>query len=290
MNYQLIKELGSGSFGTTYLAVDQEGNQYAIKSISVERVKMFGMSVEEIHKEIDTLIAINNKMPPEYAQYVIKYYESFSEFTEYGEFINIVMEYAEGITMEKYVVELKEAPVIGELWPIMLQLMTGLEYIHKAGYAHRDIKPGNIMISDSGQIKYIDFGLACRNYCSMFKCTTDCGNKAGTTLFMPPEIFDSRTEKSLKNSKAHDVWSLCCVFYQLTGGQNSFPFVFNPKMTEKEFIASIMSQIYVEPVYTKDDGRTNIFIDTVTKFNINVRPTVKMMRKIFVDNILATVF
>jgi len=75
------------------------------------------------------------------------------------------------------------------LWPLFLQLLLGLNFIHNKGYSHRDIKPNNILITKDYTIKYIDFGIACLAECRVSECTNICGGINGTLNYMPPEFL-----------------------------------------------------------------------------------------------------
>jgi serine/threonine protein kinase len=94
---------------------------------------------------------------------------------------------------------------------ILLQVCSGLQYAHKQGIIHQDINPANIFVQPDGQVKIVDFGLACP------QGTTDF-NMPGTPFYMSPEQIlgkpvDERT----------DIYSFGIMVYELLIGQRPFP-------------------------------------------------------------------
>jgi serine/threonine protein kinase/Tfp pilus assembly protein PilF len=140
----------------------------------------------------------------------------------------IVMDYYEGETL-KFKIE-KESfnnvgagsharPISDKEWinqviDYTIQIAQGLQEAHQNGIIHRDIKPANIMVTDKGEVKILDFGLA-----KLPKGTILTKEKStlGTTNYMSPEIIEGRAV-----DHRTDIWSLGILFYELVTGQLPF--------------------------------------------------------------------
>lgn len=96
-----------------------------------------------------------------------------------------------------------------------LQMCSALDYAHARGVIHRDIKPGNFLLTKSGQLKLSDFGLATMVAASRI---TRAGKTAGTFQYMAPEQIQGKPPISNKT----DLYALGCVFFELLTGRTPF--------------------------------------------------------------------
>lgn len=199
--YLFEKELGQGSFGTVYLA--SKGNaEYAIKVIN-------GDKSTDLKREVNNLRHLSAY--PECNRYIVCYHSSFGLMEMGKSCLYIVTEYLPGETLQEYMQN-----TCKQKTHIAMQLLHGLSVIHNRGYAHRDVKPTNIIVSPNGNVKYIDFGFACHG---------SCLGKPGTPLYNPPEYYNGECNTGLWAAQAHDVWSLGVVLYQLLMGVRNYPFL-----------------------------------------------------------------
>jgi serine/threonine-protein kinase len=133
----------------------------------------------------------------------------------------LVMEYVPGIDLQRHV------RAAGPLSPehacdYIAQAAAGLEHLHRHGIVHRDVKPGNLMLTPEGMVKILDLGLA-RLQCSavLFDdvASTESGVMLGTLDYIAPE-----QACNAKNAgPASDLYGLGCTFYYLLTGQPPFP-------------------------------------------------------------------
>jgi eukaryotic-like serine/threonine-protein kinase len=210
--YDIIQEIGRGSFGVTYSAYDNLNNRYvAIKIINKSKVS----NSQRLYDEIDVLKYLSSG---DCNRFISQYYDSYSD----EEQVFIIMEYIDGVTLSKYVSGLKIH--INVLFSIYYELAKGLECIHSQGVAHRDIKLENILILPNGYIKYIDFGLSCLEDCIIEGCANICGTRAGqfgTPLYFPPEwkIYKIPNITRIQLAQKGDVWALGIIMYELANNK-----------------------------------------------------------------------
>lgn len=121
---------------------------------------------------------------------------------------------------------------VDEIRPMIRDVVLGLEYIHFQGIIHRDIKPGNLLISNSGTVKISDFGVS--HLAKMDEAGNllpendlDLAKTAGSPAFFAPELclFDFDKPRPVI-TKAIDVWALGITFYCLLFGREPFPGVY----------------------------------------------------------------
>src|SRR5690625_3934911 len=127
----------------------------------------------------------------------------------------IVMEYVEGHTVRDILRQGNPVP-IDEAIEITIGVLSALEYSHQAGIVHRDIKPGNVMITPQGAVKVMDFGIA-RALADSAATMTQTQAVIGTAQYLSPE--QARGEQVDTRS---DLYSTGCLLFELLTGQPPF--------------------------------------------------------------------
>jgi urea transport system substrate-binding protein len=132
----------------------------------------------------------------------------------------LIMEFIEGVNLAELVAERGLLPV-AETCELIRQAAVGLEYVHDQGLVHRDIKPQNLLVSRTGQVKILDLGLATLKggpKTDGEQLTAD-RHFVGTVDYAAPEQWESSRDVDIRA----DIYSLGCTFYYLLAGQTPFP-------------------------------------------------------------------
>ena len=127
----------------------------------------------------------------------------------------IVMELVEGHTVHQLLTDGQPVP-INEAIEIMTGVLNALEYSHKRGLVHRDIKPGNVMLTNSGKIKVMDFGIA-RALEDSGQTMTSTDAVVGTAQYLSPEQARGETVDTRS-----DLYSCGCMLFELLTGRAPF--------------------------------------------------------------------
>lgn len=134
------------------------------------------------------------------------------EYDEDGDTVFIAMEFVQGRSLKSFF-DNNERFDIADIVQIMSQILGALSYAHENGVVHRDIKPANIILTDNGEVKITDFGIAHVDSSNL----TQTGMIMGTPNFMSPEQFMGQNVDGRS-----DLFSAGVLLYQFIAGENPF--------------------------------------------------------------------
>jgi WD40 repeat protein len=208
--YELLSELGRGGMGIVYRARQLTLNrQVAVKLIAPERLNS-PKAVERFHAEAETTANLDHPN-------IVPIYETGE--VEGRHFFS--MKLIEGRTLTHQitvdgVVEGSGRDGYGAMATLLAKVADAVHYAHQRGVLHRDLKPGNILIDDTGEPHVTDFGLA--KYFELERNLSLSGEVLGTPAYMAPEQAMGKA----RSTTGADIYSLGVILYEMLTGTAPF--------------------------------------------------------------------
>ncbi len=211
--YQLGQLVGRGGMAEVHIALDTRlGRTVAVKIMRAD-LAHDEIFLTRFRREAHSVAQMNNPN-------IVNIYDSGEEVvtldngqTEHLPYL--IMEYVQGQTLRD-IIKANGALSVSDTEHVMIGVLNALEYSHRMGIIHRDIKPGNIMISEQGIVKVMDFGIA-RALDDSATTMTKSQGVVGTAQYLSPE--QARGENVDMRS---DLYSAGCVLYEMLTGRPPF--------------------------------------------------------------------
>lgn len=204
--YLILDRIGSGGMGRVYKAKHlMMGRIVALKILST-RHSTSGTRVARFRREMQMVGMLDHPN-------IVRAFDA----DQIGNVLYIVMEYVPGRSLEELLLAKGKLPVADVIW-CGSQAALGLDHAHKQGVVHRDVKPSNILLSESRKIKLLDLGLGVfleREANEDFK--TEAGIAVGTMDYLSPEQACMK-----KVDGRSDIYSLGCAMFHLMSGRLPF--------------------------------------------------------------------
>jgi serine/threonine protein kinase len=201
--YRFETLIGEGTFARVYRVHDlRRGVDLAAKVLRPD-IAQEPAFLERFRREAQVLAKLQHP-------HIVRYYDTI----ETEGVVFMLLDFIPGYTLQTYLYRLRQAMKISEVLHIMKPLSTALSYAHGEHIIHRDVKPGNILLHDNGQVYITDFGIA-RLLNEASSLTQD--TSIGTPLYMAPEQILSK-EVTL----AADIYAMGILLYQMF--TNTLPF------------------------------------------------------------------
>ncbi|MCI0331272.1 MAG: serine/threonine protein kinase [candidate division Zixibacteria bacterium] len=198
--YRLVELVGSGGMANVYRAIQ----------VSLERE----VAIKRLHPYLIQNLSFLARFQKEARAAASLRHENLVSVIDYGQDAEgyfIVMEYVRGRTLRE-ILEQGKVPLEAAI-VIAHKVALGLGFCHSSGVVHRDVKPGNILLSEDGEVKLTDFGIAKAQDASI----TVTGTTLGSPAYMAPEQL-----RSMEVDRRADVFSLGVVLYEMLSGKKPF--------------------------------------------------------------------
>jgi serine/threonine protein kinase len=196
--FDLVGRTGQGSMSKVWRARDRNiGRIVCLKVLDKEKTARFEARFPGLHRPMEgaILTALRHKNIVQTFDYGIS--------TQGEQFL--VMEFIDGVGLN-FLIETKSPQLNGKRIDYLLQIASGLEFIHQQGYLHRDVCPRNIMVTPDGVVKIIDYGLSIPYRPEFCKP----GNRTGTPSYLAPELI-----KRVTTDHRVDLFALGVTAYEL---------------------------------------------------------------------------
>jgi serine/threonine-protein kinase len=190
--YRILSPLGSGGFGTVYLARDT----WLDKQVAIKVPHRQGLDFSELLREPRLLASVNH---PNIV--------AITTADKQDDVFFIVMEYVAGETLES-VLEREGALDLPRALDYTVQIGNAVDHAHKQGVIHRDLRPANVLVSENGMLKVADFGTS-----RFLEIAAHGTTVIGSPAFMAPEQFQG------KAVFASDLYSVGITMYQMLTGE-----------------------------------------------------------------------
>jgi serine/threonine-protein kinase len=201
--YRLLETIGAGAVGVVYRAVaEPDGTVVAVK---VLRRELAGSDL--YRRRFDHEIRVARSLR----------HRNLVQVLDSGESSGLpylVARFVPGRSLRESLVAESPLP-LPRVLQVSADVAAGLGTLHRKGLVHRDVKPGNILLTEDGTALLTDFGLAKGEALTLL---TDPGQPVGTPQYLAPELIDGSADAS----PASDVYALGCVVYECLGGRPPF--------------------------------------------------------------------
>ena len=205
--YRIVRLLGEGGMGTVYEA-EQEGPR---RIVALKIIRPGLATPERLRRFKHESQALGRLQHPGIAQI----YEANTADTGFGPQPYFAMELIRGQSLEKY----GDAHQLNtrQRLALMVKVCESVHHAHQRGLIHRDLKPGNILVDDTGQPKILDFGVArLAEIDAQVTLQTEVGELVGTLAYMSPEqVQGDPLEVDIRS----DIYSLGVILYELLAGR-----------------------------------------------------------------------
>lgn len=262
--YQLVEELGRGSYGCLFLGQSLETNEYvAVKILCKKGLDKSQLDLQQLEIDIQQSLQHAHLL-------------GLNQVIQESDFVYMIMELCDQGDLFEYVVQ---HPYDVNCHVIFLQVLEAIEYMHQHNLYHRDIKLENILLQKEDFVKVADFGLATKERYSLeFGC--------GSTTYLGPEHFGADDESEILDQEefepydaaASDIWSLGILLLALLFGRNPWQEATEMDIAFTEFKKDPMSLLQLFPDLSPECMQ---FLQKVLAIDPKQRVSISEMKTLF---------
>ncbi|KAK2828114.1 hypothetical protein Q5P01_019148 [Channa striata] len=195
--WEIVGELGDGAFGKVYKARNKETGVLAAAKVIETKSED---ELEDYMVEIDILAKCDHR-------YIVKLHDAFYHDNK----LWIMIEFCPGGAVDAIMLDLDRGLTEPQIKVVCRQMLEALNYLHGMKIIHRDLKAGNILLMQDGDIKLADFGVSAKNT----KTLQRRDSFIGTPYWMAPEVVMCETVKDAPYDYKADIWSLGITLIEL---------------------------------------------------------------------------
>lgn len=226
--YRIESTIGAGGMAIVYkahhISLDKH---FAIKKLS-DSLAQSAEAKERFIREARTHSRLEHPN-------IVKFHDILQDHASGN--VYIVMEYVEGRTLAKMIGRETGPIPFEKAWPIFRQMLEGIGYAHSQGVVHRDIKPGNIIVTTDNKVKILDFGIA-RDETG--HTITQSGQVVGTLQYASPEQI-----KGERVDQRSDIYNLGMTLYEMVAGR--LPHDINPNSSSFHIMQRMLNDDVPDP-------------------------------------------
>eukprot|EP01084_Bolivina_argentea_P033987 62869_1 len=193
--YKITKEIGKGAFGRVYKCIDTR----TLKVFAIKTITTRNMNTQQ-KKDVQSEVELLASLPPH--ENIVRYIETVQDNT----YFCIVLEYVDLGSLQSFIRQFGTEVTEQNVASFVIQILSGLHFLHEQGIIHRDIKAANVLITNDGVAKLADFGVAIKNKGDGAGGAASIMDEevAGSPYWMAPEIIEMRGQLT----PACDIWAV----------------------------------------------------------------------------------
>ena len=207
--YRILRALGRGGMGMVFLAEHRLMKRLVALKVINPRLVNNATAVARFRQEVEAAASLSHPN-------IVTAHDA----EQAGDTHFLVMEFVKGESLDRFVI--KSGPLsVEQACDFIRQAANGLQHAHERGMVHRDIKPQNLILTDEGTVKVLDFGLT--RLASELSSGSEKLTKDHIVLGTPDFIAPEQAEDSRTVDARSDIYSLGCTLYYLLAAQVPFP-------------------------------------------------------------------